>query len=255
MPGLLSPTWDVGTVQLTRFADHLRSAMVRQEIPSRHVTLLLNFGDPLILTGNDGGRRKVGSFVTGLQTGPAIIERGGQQAGVHLRMPPTTAYALFGVPMHLLTGEVVDAAAVLGPRAARLAEGLTGASSVAQARAVLHAEFRSGWAAARQPSATVVRAWNGLIATRGAMRVDELVRLSGWSHRHLDARFREEIGVLPKTAARLLRFEYAAALLRAARMPLAALAAEAGYYDQAHLNRDFRSLAGCSPGAFRYTAS
>jgi len=254
MPGLQPPVGDVGTAQLTRFADHLLAAMVRRELPSRHVTLLFNFGDPLTLIGDGVGRRTVGSFVTGLQTGPAIIERRGQQAGVHLRMPPATAYALFRVPMHLLTGEVVDAAALLGSRAARLAERLAAASSGAQARAVLRAELRSGRAAARQPSATVIRAWEGLVATRGGMRVDELVRRSGWSHRHLDARFREEIGVPPKAAARLLRFEYAAALLRATRMPLAALATEAGYYDQAHLNRDLRSLAGSSPGAFRRTA-
>jgi len=254
MPGPLSPAWDTRAVQLTRFADQLQIPLVRREIPSRHITLILNLGDPLTLARNDG-RTQLGSFATGLQTGPAIIERCGQQAGIHLRMPPTTAYALFGIPMHLLTGEVMDVAELLGSRTDRLIERLAMAGSRTQAQAAISAELGSASAPARQPSAVIARAWEQLVATRGGVRIDELVRLSGWSHRHLDARFREQIGLPPKAVARLLRFEYAAALLRNSRMPLAALAGEAGYYDQAHLNRDFRSLAGCSPRAYRFTTA
>jgi hypothetical protein len=94
------------------------SCATPREIPSRHITLILNFGDPLTLAGDDG-RTQLGSFATGLQTCPAIIEHRGQQAGVHIRMPPTTAYALFGIPMHLLTGKVMTVAEVLGPRTDR----------------------------------------------------------------------------------------------------------------------------------------
>lgn len=254
MPGLRSPAWNTRAVRLTRFADQLRTPLVRREIPSRHITLILNFGDPLTLAGNDGHTR-LGSFATGLQTGPAIIERRGQQAGIHLRMPPTTAYALFGIPMHLLTGEVMAVAEVLGPRTDRLVERLTEANSRTQAQAILSAELESCSTPDRQPSTVIARAWGQLVATHGGLRIDELVRLSGWSHRHLDARFREQIGLPPKAAARLLRFEYAAALLRNSEMPLAALAIQAGYYDQAHLNRDFRDLAGCSPRAYRFTTT
>lgn len=39
-------------------------------------------------------------------------------------------------------------------------------------------------------------------------------------------------------------------LLAQRDVPLAELAFECGYYDQAHLNRDFRAFAERSPGAF-----
>lgn len=56
----------------------------------------------------------------------------------------------------------------------------------------------------------------------------------------------------PKTAARILRFERAAHLVRAARPAgLARIAGESGYHDQAHMTREFRVLAGITPAAYR----
>lgn len=43
----------------------------------------------------------------------------------------------------------------------------------------------------------------------------------------------------------MLRFEHAVTLLSG--RPLADMAAVCGYADQAHLNREFRGLAGCTP--------
>ena len=64
------------------------------------------------------------------------------------------------------------------------------------------------------------------------------------------ARFREQIGVAPKTLARVIRFDRAVRLLRAsAQQGLAEIAFACGYFDQAHMNREFRELAGTTPKA------
>jgi AraC-like DNA-binding protein len=73
-----------------------------------------------------------------------------------------------------------------------------------------------------------------------------------WSHRHFIARFSQAVGLSPKRYARLVRF--GRVLLRLERQPetgLAEIAQEAGYADQAHFNRDFRTFSGISPGAYR----
>lgn len=70
------------------------------------------------------------------------------------------------------------------------------------------------------------------------------------SRRLLTARFHDQIGPSPKTAARIMRFTHVMGLLEhddGAR--LGEIALRCGYYDQAHLNRDFRELAGTTPGA------
>jgi AraC-like DNA-binding protein len=84
--------------------------------------------------------------------------------------------------------------------------------------------------------------------------VADLAAETGWSARHLGEQFRAETGLSPKTGARVVRFDRARRLLlrRQAsghRVVLAEFAAECGYYDQAHLARDFRALAGCPPSA------
>ena len=92
------------------------------------------------------------------------------------------------------------------------------------------------------------------------MGIQPLADATGWSRRHLLTRFRAQVGLAPKTAARVLRFRRAAGLLvppgsdggpgRPVPRGLADVAAECGYADHAHLVREFRALAGCTPTAY-----
>ncbi len=94
-------------------------------------------------------------------------------------------------------------------------------------------------------------AWRRLLATGGTVQVAALAEAVGWSRRHLGERFRDEFGLSPKAAAMVLRFERSRRLLeRPARRGLAEIAVTCGYYDQAHLTRDWRTLAGCTPTAW-----
>jgi AraC-like DNA-binding protein len=105
---------------------------------------------------------------------------------------------------------------------------------------------------AAQAAPEVGWAWRQLLASGGTVRIADLAAQTGWSGRYLAARFRTEIGLTPKAAARVIRFSRARRLLlenvAGGRGPgLAGLAAACGYFDQAHLAREFRSLAGCPP--------
>lgn len=94
-------------------------------------------------------------------------------------------------------------------------------------------------------------AWDRLLATDGRVGVAELAAGTGWSARHLQSRFRDQVGLTPGTARRVLRFGRAAGLVGRGSDPLAGIAAACGYADQAHLTREFRALAGLPPAAFR----
>lgn len=86
---------------------------------------------------------------------------------------------------------------------------------------------------------------------RGAS-VGDVVSDSGFSHRHMIRAFAGAVGVPPKAYLRLKRFNRSLGCLHASpTMPLADVAAAAGYADQAHMTRDFRAIAGLTPGQYR----
>jgi AraC-like DNA-binding protein len=95
-------------------------------------------------------------------------------------------------------------------------------------------------------------AWRTLVSTGGTGSISALAARVGWSRQHLAHRFTDEFGLGPKLAARVMRFERARHMLQATPsfVSIAQVAATCGYYDQAHLNRDFAELAGCTPTAW-----
>jgi transcriptional regulator GlxA family with amidase domain len=102
-------------------------------------------------------------------------------------------------------------------------------------------------AAGPVPSPEVVWAWRKMRRAGGAGRVAELAEGAGYSHRHLVARFREQVGTTPMVAAQILRYERAARLLAGGVMAPAQVAAVCGCADQSHLTREFSRFAGTTP--------
>jgi AraC-like DNA-binding protein len=81
------------------------------------------------------------------------------------------------------------------------------------------------------------------------LSVRALARASGLGTRRVQMLFRDEVGLSPKQTMRIQRFQRAIGLRRANdRLTWSAIAARAGYHDQAHLIHDSRDIAGCTPG-------
>jgi AraC-like DNA-binding protein len=91
-------------------------------------------------------------------------------------------------------------------------------------------------------------AWQRLMTSPGRLRISTLADEIGRTRQHLNVRLREQIGLTPKTVARIARLHYAASLLtRPSPQSWSDVAQRCGYADQPHLNRDFRTLTGCTP--------
>jgi len=197
----------------------------------------------------------------GLQTATATIEgpRGRCRVlGVTLR--PLGAFALLGTSLAELTDRSIDLRAVIGRPAAELAERLDDRrQSAARVRTAV------SWLRARLPRARgvdpVVAAVFERIKCDGRVAIAQLDELGGRSRSRLAQRFREQVGLAPKRYARVVRFHRALELLRGrdGGDSLSAIALAAGYYDQAHMNAEFREHAGLTPRryleAFRFPNS
>jgi AraC-like DNA-binding protein len=86
----------------------------------------------------------------------------------------------------------------------------------------------------------------------GRVPLAALASRLGWSERTLHRRVTAAIGLSPKHYSRIVRLRHAIGLVaRDQHRPLSVLALDAGYSDQAHMNRDFANLAGLSPATLQ----
>ncbi|HXZ84285.1 MAG TPA: helix-turn-helix domain-containing protein [Myxococcota bacterium] len=241
---------------IARYGGSRRSGFAPREhgaTPSRHLTLIVSFGAPIEIAAMPRQRRRPGrfqAFVAGLHDAPARVRDDGASDLVHAFVTPLGARALFGVPAQALASRVVELADLLGARAHELVERAADARDWSARFAILDRVLARGLASAR-PAPEVGWAWRQLLGAGGRVAVTALARELGWSRRHLSERFRDELGLGPKAAARVLRFEQACSRLAGPERPsLGEVAAACGYADQSHLTREWVALSGATPRAW-----
>jgi len=171
--------------------------------------------------------------------------------GISIVLTPPGAFSIFGVALRDLTGTITGGADLLGSRVPLLAERLAGIPDWPSRFALLDQELAGWLARGPSPAPAVVRAWRRLRESGGQLRIGGLADEVGTSRRYLEKQFGVQIGLTPKTMARVMRFESAATLMTAAPCrDLAQLAAASGYSDHAHLDREFKEFSGCTPTEF-----
>jgi AraC-like DNA-binding protein len=222
--------------------------VARREVPTGDVAVIISWGATLDVSGPRYGALRPTSFVVGLHDAYAVVEPREPWAGMQVDLTPLGAHILLGVPMDALTNRLVALEDVLGPDTSLLVERLFEARLSDARFDVLEAVLLSRLDGAREPSPDVDWAWRRLAATHGAVDIGALTEELGCSRRHLSRRFREQVGIAPKALARILRFRRVLELIERDGVDgWADIAVRCGYYDQPHLNRDFREFAGHTP--------
>jgi AraC-like DNA-binding protein len=204
-------------------------------LPGASLTLVLSFATPPTIRRSGRADVTAVACLAGLASESVDVLHDGTQRGVQLELSPRGARALLGVPAAALADETVALDDVVGKRADELVERLAAATGPAERAAVLDRLLVGWWREHEYPDVV------------DALSIDALASGLGVGRRYLSQRVRTEIGVTPKTAARVFRFARARASLLSSTS-LAATAATCGYFDQAHLTNEWRRLAGCTPG-------
>ncbi|WET76494.1 helix-turn-helix domain-containing protein [Amycolatopsis sp. QT-25] len=209
-----------------------------QVTPLSVLTWMIDFAAP------DRGPEIPDSPVLGLRDRPLRLEQAGASRGIVVTLTPLGSYALFGIPSRELTNAAVATADLLP--AGSLPERLAEAADWPERFRLLDEHLAGRLTHGPAPAAPVRYAWDRLSA--GPVRVDALAGEIGWSRQQLNARFREQIGLSPRTIGRIARLNRVLALVnRVPSLSWAEVAYSGGYSDQAHLVREFRALTGCSP--------
>ena len=154
---------------------------------------------------------------------------------------------LFGVDIFELSDRCYSAMDVIGPKIGALHDAIAESPTVRAKVHIVETFLLARAAVARRKEATH-RLARLLIASHGGFKIACLVEASGMSDRQFRREFLRKLGMSPKHYAKVERFSYALRLKESCPwLSWAEVSAEAGYFDQTHLVKDFRILGGAAP--------
>jgi AraC-like DNA-binding protein len=225
---------------------------IHHGLPSSDVHLIISLGRPIDVLTMPNSRQlptTFTAFVSGLQDAPAIVRQYGEVFGLHVFIKPLGVRAILGVASVEMSSLVVALTDIWGTSAGDLVEMLLAASTWSERFAVLDRVFVSKLnPTSQQPE--IAWAWQRLARSHGSVPIALLADEIGFCRRYFSERFRNAIGVAPKSAARVFRFERACQMIADKRESLAHVAIACGYHDQSHLTHEWNALAGCSPNVW-----
>jgi AraC-like DNA-binding protein len=224
---------------------------IHRGLPSQHLTFIVSIGPAIDVIAQTDGAQSPQAYrcvLGGLQASSALIAHDGYQEGVAVELTPIGFRSLFGMPARAVWNmslEFDDLARSVGTELwerLQVVEGWV-------ARFAVCDEVLARLVRADEVGAELQESWRLLVASGGNATIAQVADRVGWSRQHLTRRFRDEFGLSPKTAGRVVRFERARRMLQAAPsfVSIAQVAAACGYYDQAHLTNEFAEFAACTP--------
>lgn len=163
---------------------------------------------------------------------------------VGIRFRPGGALPFLDVPAHEVTDATVEshAAGLRWLSQARPPDDL----SLAAGLRLLESLLLSRLSSIEQPHPVVAHAARALFRP-SPPTIEALARDVGWSRQHLRRMVQVHVGLTPALLLRVSRIQRAVDLLQRGGARLAQTALEAGYFDQAHMHRDFKELTGVTP--------
>jgi AraC-like DNA-binding protein len=228
------------------FSDRATAIVDIQVVPHPAVMVLIDLGDGVLV--DDGtGQQLRDSVVVGLAPKGVRGHGGRSFECLQLRLSPILAHSVLDASSGF-GGTAVALDDLWGRDAVRTQDQLRATGSWSERFAIMEAALAGRHGAARTVDPEIAFAWERMVASRGRIRVERLAADLGWSRKRLWSRFGSQIGITPKRASRLIRFDGAAHRL-AAGHSVAVVAAESGYVDQSHLHRDVMAFAGTTPSA------
>jgi AraC-like DNA-binding protein len=247
-----------GVIQYRGFRLALAQPRRRLEAPDGVVTLVLGFENRLRVTEISGGTG-AGAFAArgpavehptrllcALRSEATLGEHSGRLYGMEVTIAPWAAYTLFGVAMDEWAQRIVDPADLVGRRVDDLGDALACLPGWEERFRFLDAVLGRWWQEGPACSPRVVWAWNELRRSAGAVPIGRLAQESGWGWRQFDERFRRQIGLPPKTVARIMRLHRTLRLLLGG-VTAARAASVCGFSDQGHMSREVRRMTGFPP--------
>lgn len=227
--------------------------------PSGNMEVIFNLG-----SGNWQAKRDNNYYTTppvefwGQITKPLAIKSIGRNTMFGIRFYPHTAAYFFNEKLSEFNNEVVNAADIFGPSLKQLHERLLEAAGM-ETRVRLAEDYfadRLHLSEKRHHKLKLVGGFiNSLVNDAGTSRITDISARNRISSRYLNMLITEYTGLQPKLLTKINRFQHSLALVNSSTQNFTSIAFEAGYFDQSHFIREFKSFTGITPNTFAANAS
>lgn len=233
-------------------ASHPDSAGPEPVMPDGCIELIFNLAAPFRRYHANGDvETQPLSIVAGQMRSCAVIGPSGAIDLFGVRFRHAGASAFFSFPLNELTDRIIDLNFVLGRDGRETEEKLYAARTLTQRVAIVESVL-FGLLAQNPGPDTIVEAATGMIVENmGLASIDRITAALGVNERRLERRFQRKSGISPKRFSRIIRFQNFLNTATAENgRNLLDTALSFGYYDQAHLIREFREFSGKTPLEF-----
>ncbi len=215
-------------------------------LPDGCVELILNFGSRFTQHVDSKQVLQPQNFLVGQMTGPILISPTGTVELIGIRFHPGGTAPFIRVPMYEVKDQVVALGGVAPDLERKLLRVSTDQPTMTARIAAIEAMLTS-LVLAKKINPRSVELANLIVESGGLLSVDMLARNAGISTRQLERKFLQEVGLSPKLLGRILRFQQVFRAVERRDNAWAPIAVDCGYYDQAHLIRDFNKFAQQTP--------
>jgi AraC-like DNA-binding protein len=220
-------------------------------IPDGRLEIVLHYGVRFERHHVDGTiERQPAALIVGQMLAPISVGYTGNAGVAGIRLRPAAAGTVLRGRAAELTNRAIDLEDLFGPTGTLRERLATARDDAARVRLL------DDWLAVvvrGTPARDIDRAVTTIAASGGTVSLLAVADAAGLSLRQLERRFLSDVGVAPKTFARMVRLQSALRRIAAGRA-LAEVAHACGYYDQPHMTRDFSRLAETSPAAWQQCA-
>jgi AraC-like DNA-binding protein len=226
--------------------------VVQKIIPDGFTEVIFHYGDPYEINIRKAWEVQPKSVVAGQIKKFFFLKNTGRSKVVGIKFKPAALAQIFGLDMGLITDNVIALQECQNDNLTALGLKVRGLSNYDSAIQVISNYLDELIPEHKVGELAIERAVGMIFQTKGIISVNELCKKLFLTERQLERTFKFYIGLSPKFYSRVIRFHQIFKLMKEQDKSWISLALEAGYYDQSHFIRNFKSFTGDDPTQYPF---
>ena len=223
--------------------------------PSALCSLVINYKDSYSISNKKYQKYEVPAcFISGQALSNYTFHISGEIGVTGIVFKPAAIYHFYGIPMYQLTDERICFSQIRSEDCKQLLNQIRKTSTAKEKITILENYLMEIWQSNKIDNLSILNAANKIFDLKGKVNINELLDHIPLSRRNFERKFLEEVGVSPKSYAKIRRFGYTCSLMAGKRnINLLDVLIEGGYYDQSHFIKDFKYFSGRTPRKYAKT--